>query len=67
VQRTKDPDKIAFAFKGIIKADRYFTVPGVIGITIIGVGLTMHAGIPLLGTGWILWSIILFSISELVL
>jgi uncharacterized membrane protein len=62
-EKTKDPDKIAFAFKGIIKADRYFTVPGVIGITLFGIGLAMHAGYPILGTGWILWSIILFTIS----
>jgi len=62
-EKTKDPDKIAFAFKGIIKADRYFTVPGVIGITLFGVGGAMHGGLPLLGTGWILWSIILFTIS----
>jgi uncharacterized membrane protein len=61
--KTKDPDKIAFAFKGIIKADRYFTMPGVIGITLFGIGLAIHAGYPLLGTGWILWSIILFTIS----
>ena len=62
-EKTKDPDKIAFAFKGIIKADRYFTVSGVIGITLFGIAGAMHAGIPILGTGWILWSIILFSIS----
>ena len=62
-EKTKDPDKIAFAFKGIIKADRYFTVPGVIGITLFGIAGAMHAGIPILGTGWIFWSIILFSIS----
>ena len=62
-EKSKDPDKIAFAFKGIIKADRYFTVPGVIGITLFGIAGAMHAGIPILGTGWILWSIILFTIS----
>lgn len=62
-EKTKDADKIAFAFKGIIKADRYFTMPGVIGITLFGIGLAMHAKIPILGTGWILWSIILFIIS----
>jgi uncharacterized membrane protein len=62
-EKTKDPDKIAFAFKGIIKADRYFTMPGVIGITLFGIGLAMHARMPILGTGWILWSIILFIIS----
>jgi len=62
-EKTRDPDKIAFAFKGIIKADRYFTMPGVIGITLFGIGLAMHSKIPILGTGWILWSIILFTIS----
>jgi len=64
-EKTKDPDKIAFAFKGIIKADRYFTVPGVFGITLFGIAGAMHFGFPILGTGWILWSIILFSISGL--
>lgn len=62
-QKSKDPDKIAFAFKGIIKADRIFTLPGVIGITIFGFGGAIHGGFPILGTGWILWSIILFTIS----
>ena len=62
-EKTKDPDKIAFAFKGIIKSDKYFTMPGVVGITLFGIGLAMHAKIPILGTGWILWSIILFIIS----
>lgn len=62
-EKTKDPDKIAFAFRGIIKADRYFTMPGVIIITLFGVGLAMHAKLPILGTDWILWSIILFIIS----
>jgi len=62
-QKSKDPDKIAFAFKGIIKADRIFTLPGVIGITIFGIGGAVHGGLPILGTGWILWSIILFVIS----
>ena len=62
-EKSKDPDKIGFAFKGIIKADRYFTVPGVIGITLFGFGAALHGGLPLLRTGWILWSIILFTIS----
>ena len=65
-EKSKDPVKIAFAFRGIIKADKYFTMPGVIGITLFGIGLAMHAGYSLLGTGWILWSIILFTISGIV-
>jgi uncharacterized membrane protein len=62
-EKTKDPDKIDFAFKGIIKADRYFTMPGVIGITLFGIAGAMHIGYPIVGTGWIFWSIILFIIS----
>jgi len=62
-QGTKDPEKIAFTFKGIIKADRIFTMPGVIGLTIFGIGGALHGGLSILGTGWILWSIILFVIS----
>lgn len=62
-ERTKDPDKISFAFRGIIKADRYFTVPGVIGITLFGIAAAMHARIPIFGTGWVIWSIVLFIIS----
>ena len=61
--KSKDPQKIAFAFKGIIKADRVFTMPGVIGIIIFGIAAAVHGGFPILGTGWILWSIILFLIS----
>ncbi len=62
-QKSGDPDKIAFAFKGIIKADRIFTMPGVIGITIFGIAAAIYGGFPILGTGWILWAIILFIIS----
>ena len=62
-EKTKDSDKIGFAFKGIIKADKYFTLPGVIGITLFGVGGALHGGLPIMGTGWILWSIILSIIS----
>jgi uncharacterized membrane protein len=62
-EKTKEPDKIAFAFRGIIKADRIFTMPGVIGIIIFGLGAAFHVPYPIFTTGWILWSIILFIIS----
>src|SRR5690606_41411355 len=59
--KSKDPEQIAFAFKGIIKADKYFTMPGVIGIIFFGVGGALHGGINLINTRWIFWSIILFA------
>lgn len=62
-EKSKDPKEIASTFKGIIKADRIFTMPGVIGLLFFGIGGALHGGYNLLTTGWIFWSIILFIIS----
>jgi uncharacterized membrane protein len=53
----------AQALDGIIKSDRLFTLPGVFAIIITGVWMAIDAHLPLLGTRWILWSLILFGIS----
>jgi uncharacterized membrane protein len=53
----------AQALDGIIQSDRLFTVPGVILIIITGVWLAMTMHLPILGTKWILWALILFGIS----
>jgi uncharacterized membrane protein len=63
--RTRDPRIIAHTLQGIIASDRRFTLPGVAIIILAGVGGAMHAGLPLLGTGWIAWSIGLFAVSGL--
>jgi uncharacterized membrane protein len=63
--RTRDPRLIAHALEGIIGSDRRFTVPGVIAIIAAGVAAAITGGLPLLRTGWIFWSIVLFSISGL--
>lgn len=60
---TKDPVIIRHTLAGLIRADRWFTIPGVILIVISGVGAAVIGGLPLLGTRWILWGIILFTIS----
>jgi len=62
---TRDPKVIAHAFEGIIRADRWFTIPGVIAIVVAGVGAAIWGHFPILGTGWIFWSIVLFAISGL--
>jgi len=64
--RTNDPRIIAHVFGGIIRSDRWFTIPGVVLILLAGVGAAIIGHFSILGTGWILWSIILFSISGLV-
>jgi len=63
--KTKDLKIIAFAMKGIIKADRYFTVPGVTIIIVGGFLAAIYGHFPIMRTGWIFWSIIMFSISGL--
>lgn len=63
--KTRDLKIISFTMKGIIKADRYFTIPGVIVITAGGFLAAIYGHFPILKTGWILWSIIMFSISGL--
>lgn len=63
---TKEPPIIAHTIRGIIKSGRLFTVPGVILITLAGFLTAIYGGLPILHTGWILWSIVLFSLSGLV-
>jgi uncharacterized membrane protein len=60
---TQDRAIIANMLRGLIRADRWFTVPGVLVITAAGILAAIHIGLPLLRTGWILWSLVLFSLS----
>ncbi len=64
--KTKDLKIINHTMQGIIKADRYFTIPGVIVVTAGGILAAIHAKLPILQTGWIFWSVIMFSASGLV-
>lgn len=61
--KTRELQIISHTMKGIIKADRYFTIPGVVIITAFGIMAAISAHFPIIGTGWIFWSIILFTIS----
>jgi len=61
--RTKDPRIIAHAMAGIIAADRWFTIPGVVIIVLAGIGTGLVGHLPLLRTGWIFWSLVLFTLS----
>ena len=64
--RTKDIRFIAHTMHGIIRSDRWFTIPGVIVITMTGVLAAIQAGLPLLRTGWIFWSLVAFSVSGII-
>jgi uncharacterized membrane protein len=64
--RTRDPRLLHHAMDGIIRSDRWFTLPGVVLIIVTGVLTAMKGGYPLLGTPWIAWSLVLFSISGII-
>lgn len=61
--QTRDARLIAHAMDGVIRSDRLFTMPGVFVIIGSGVLAAMQGGFPLLRTGWIAWSLVLFGIS----
>jgi hypothetical protein len=63
--KTKDLKIIAFAMKGIIKADRYFTLPGVVVITAGGFLAAIHGHFPILRTGWIFGQSSCFQFRDL--
>jgi uncharacterized membrane protein len=54
---------MAHTIGGIIRGDRLFTIPGVIVLVAAGIGTALVGQIPLLSTGWLLWSIVLISAS----
>jgi uncharacterized membrane protein len=61
--RSGDPRVIAQTLRGIIRSDRWFTIPGVVLIIATGVWMAIIAGFPLLRTDWIWQSLVLFGIS----
>ena len=62
---TKNPSMISFVTSTVIKSDRWFTLPSIVLIVVGGIWMAILAHLPILRTGWILWSIILFSVSGL--
>lgn len=63
--RSGDPRIIAHTIDGIIRSDRWFTLPGVFAIIVFGLAAAMRAHLPIMGTPWIWQSLILFSVSGL--
>ncbi|MGH8166641.1 MAG: DUF2269 family protein [Woeseiaceae bacterium] len=61
--KNRDFRQIASTFEGIMRADRLFTTPGVIGLVVSGIVAAIVDQLPILGTGWILWGIVLLVIA----
>lgn len=60
---SRDLQTVGRTFEGIIRADRLFTTPGVVGLTVSGIAAAIAGGQSILGTGWILWGLVLLLIS----
>jgi uncharacterized membrane protein len=61
--RTRDFRAIGVVFDGLIRSDRWFTLPCVFLIVLSGIASAGRARLPLLGTSWLLWSIASFVVS----
>lgn len=61
--RTRDARLVAHAMDGIIRSDRFFTIPGVVLIIATGLAAAGIGGYPIVRTPWILWSLVLFLVS----
>lgn len=61
--RSSNPQIIAHTLHGIIRSDRWFTIPAIVVILIGGFGAAIKGGLPILRTGWIFWSVVLFIMS----
>jgi uncharacterized membrane protein len=63
--RTGEPRVMAHTLDGIIRSDRWFTIPGVIAIVLFGISAAVVGRLPILATAWICQSIVLFTVSGL--
>jgi uncharacterized membrane protein len=64
--RTRDARIMAHTLDGIIRSDRWFTLPGVLLIIATGVGAALAGNLPLMRVPWIAWSLALFAVSGVI-
>ncbi len=64
--KSRDFNIIKHSIRGVMRSDKVFTIPAVIVIVVAGILAAVYGNIPILRTGWILWSIVLFSCSGVI-
>ena len=64
--KSRDFNIIKHSIRGVMRSDNVFTIPAVIVIVVAGILAAFFGKIPILRTGWILWSIVLFSCSGVI-
>ena len=61
--RTRDPKILAHTLEGINRSDAFFTKPGAVLLLLSGLGIAYVGHFPILATGWILWTLVLFILA----
>ncbi|MFY9719385.1 MAG: DUF2269 family protein [Candidatus Cybelea sp.] len=61
--RSRNATIMAFTLDAINRADRIFTIPGIVLLLAGGLGAAYVGNIPILSTGWLLWGLIAFILS----
>ncbi|HEY5917118.1 MAG TPA: DUF2269 family protein [Chryseolinea sp.] len=64
--KSRDFNIVKHSIAGVMRSDRIFTIPAVIVIVVAGVLAAFYGNISVLRTGWILWSIVLFTCSGVI-
>lgn len=64
--RTMNRQLLAFTMDGIIRSDRWMTVPAVVILTGAGIASAVAGSLPLLRTGWIFWSAVALTLSGII-
>lgn len=64
--KSRDLAIVRHSIKGVVRSDKVFTMPAVVVIIVGGILAAYIGNIPVLRTGWILWSIGLFSLSGVI-
>jgi len=63
--RTRNAVLMASTMRGIVNADRIFTIPGAAILLAGGLATALVSKIPILSTGWLLWGLAAFILSGL--
>ncbi len=64
-ERSGDPRLLAFAYRCLMQGDAWLTPASVVAIVVSGIALARFLRLPILGTPWVLWSLIAFAGSGL--
>jgi uncharacterized membrane protein len=62
-RKLNDMTSLGQTFASVIVSDRRFTMPSVAAIVLTGIATAEIGELPIFGTGWILWPLLLFMVS----